>query len=169
MLGKTSISAIRALLLLAQRRGGERWTPRRIAEELGESPTYMAKIVRQLVKSAILEAEKGAKGGVRFARRAEEVTLLAVVESCRGTIVGDFCRSERTEEAWCGFHLAAAELHAAVRGVLACWTVARLLERRGGSCDQEDGAPCLMGCVAAQSEALGPGDKKPLLQLGGRA
>ncbi|MBI4890642.1 MAG: Rrf2 family transcriptional regulator, partial [Acidobacteria bacterium] len=139
MLGKTSISAIRALLLLAQGRGGARWTPRRIAAELGESPTYMAKIVRQLVKTNILEAEKGAKGGVWFARRAEEVTLLAVVESCQGTIVGDFCRSERAEESWCGFHVAAAELHGAVTGVLARWTVARLLERRPGRCDEADG------------------------------
>jgi Rrf2 family protein len=168
MLGKTSVSAIRALLLLAQQDSSERWTPRRIAEELGESPTYMAKIVRHMVKSAILEAEKGAKGGVRFARRIEEVTLLSVVESCQGTIVGDFCRSARPSHTYCSFHVAALELHMAVTGVLERWTVARLLEKTHAAGGRTDGVPCLMGAEPSATES-GKGGRMRLTQLGGRA
>lgn len=142
MLNKTSISAIRALLLLAQQERGACRSPRRVAEMLGESPTYMAKVVRHLVKSGILEAEKGSKGGVRLAREPWEITLLSVVESCQGVIVGDFCRSGKPEPGHCNFHRAAQELHTAMTAVLGKWTLGQLLEKPASA----GGAiPCLMG------------------------
>ncbi|MBI4890643.1 MAG: Rrf2 family transcriptional regulator [Acidobacteria bacterium] len=154
MLGKTSLSAIRALLLLGQKGADENWSPRRVAEELGESPTYMAKIFRQLVKAGILEAERGAKGGVRLARPKEEITLLDVVQACQGIIVGSYCRSSRPRSADCNFHLAALELHEAVGRVLERWTLAALLEKTHAGGPREDGVPCLM-----------TGDKNPFLPL----
>lgn len=158
MLGKTSLSAIRALLLLAQKGGQEPWSPRRIAAQLGESPTYMAKVLRHMVKHRILEAERGSKGGVRLSRPAANITLLAIVEACQGAIVGDFCGSARPDHAVCSFHVAALELHSATTGVLERWTLARLLEnplpRTHG-----DGIPCLMEPAAPLPQ---------LTQLGGR-
>lgn len=169
MLGKTSLSALRALLLLAQKGGSELWPPRRIAEELGESPTYMAKVVRHMVKSRILEAEKGAKGGVRLARRPEEVTLLSVVEACQGTLVGDYCRSTRPSTAYCSFHIAALELHAAITGVLGRWTLAGLLERTQAMGAERDGVPCLIRLARVGGEAKGADAKAHLTRLRGRA
>jgi Rrf2 family protein len=143
MLGQTSISAIRALLFLAQDQDPRPVSPRRMAQALDESPTYLAKITRQLVKAAILRADRGSKGGVRLARRPQEITLLQVVEACQGAIVGDFCRGGLPRRQQCAFHRAAVELHDAIVGVLGRWTLQDLLGRMESSAGEEDGG-CLM-------------------------
>ncbi|MFZ5928022.1 MAG: RrF2 family transcriptional regulator [Acidobacteriota bacterium] len=148
MLGKTSISAIRALLFLAQQREDGWWSPRRLAAELGESPTYLAKILRQLVKAGILDVARGVHGGVHLARNPRKVTLLAVVEACQGALVGNYCRSGRESSQMCGFHQAALELHKAIENVLARWTLARLLEKPEAHFGRKEAIPCLMQGVA---------------------
>jgi Rrf2 family protein len=129
MLSKTSILAIRVLMCLGESPAGFCVSPRPLASILGESPTYLAKVCRLLVKAGILRAHKGARGGVSLSRPAAEVTLLSVVEACQGTISGDFCFGRLELEEVCNFHRAAVELHEAVTGVLTGWTLARLLER----------------------------------------
>jgi len=143
MLGKTSQSAIRALLLLAQQEPGACWSPRKLAASLGESPTYLAKVTRHMVKQGLLEAEKGVKGGVRLALPPDEITLLAIIEACQGTIVGDFCKGERPSSGQCSFHHAATELHDAITGVLVRWTLADLL-RKPAQPGVSRGVYCLM-------------------------
>jgi Rrf2 family transcriptional regulator, nitric oxide-sensitive transcriptional repressor len=144
MLNKTAISAIRALLFVAQQESGTPVSPRRVAEALGESPTYLAKVVRHLVKGGILRAEKGVKGGVKLDTPASQVTLLAVVEACQGTIVGDYCRSPRPETSFCSFHRAALELHGAITGVLSRWTLSDLLVAPQSPGEHDGGVACLM-------------------------
>lgn len=144
MLGKTPLSAIRALLLLSRRDRAECWSPRRLAETLGESPTYLAKVVRYLVRHGMLEAEKGVKGGVRLLQAPENITLLAVVEACHGTIVGDYCKSARACDQVCNFHRATVELHEAITGVLGRWTIADLLENPHATDGLIGGIACLM-------------------------
>jgi Rrf2 family protein len=144
MLGKTSISAIRALLVLTEQDPAFCLSPRRIAEELNESPTYLAKVVRHMVKVGILEAEKGVKGGVRLLQRPEDVTLLAIVEACQGTIAGDYCKSSRPRSSFCNFHRAALELHEAITGVLGRWTLADLVARPEATGQLSGGVTCLM-------------------------
>ena len=148
MLGKTSISAIRALLLLAGQNVKEPWSPRRIAEALGESPTYMAKVVRHLVKVGILDAERGVKGGVLLFEDPAKIRLLDVVEACQGKIGADYCRSVPEGTLTCSFHKAAHELHQAITGVLAKWTIADLL---AGHFPESNGlgAQCLLSGVPA--------------------
>lgn len=129
MLGKASISAVRTLVLLAQQNPQTCWSPRRLALALDESPTYLAKVVRHMVKAGILEAEKGAKGGVRLRRRPEEITLLAVVDACHQTMLWEFCTTTPGRQRRCNFHCAAIALQEAIAGVLGAWTIAKLLER----------------------------------------
>jgi Rrf2 family protein len=167
MLGKTSISAIRTLLLLAQQEPGACWSPRRLAQTLGESPTYLAKVVRHMVRTGILEAEKGVKGGVRLRLKPDEITLLAVVEACQGTIVGDFCRSNRPAWSHCSFHRAALDLHGAITGVLERWTVANLLERPSGSAEMVGGVTCLMAGGLNDGGPRPPASRTGLTQIGG--
>ena len=163
MLGKTSLSAIRAILLLAQQEAGSCWSPRKLAETLEESPTYMAKVVRHLVKCGVFEAEKGVKGGVRLVRSPDKITLLTVVEACQGTIAENFCRSDRPASTFCSFHRAALELHQAITGVLVRWTIADLLERPQASERVGDGIGCLM------SPGLGARGARPrFAQLGAK-
>jgi DNA-binding IscR family transcriptional regulator len=56
MLSGTSLSALRALIYLGQRAPAV-LSPRHIAAELGESPTYLSKVTTQLVKAGVLRAE----------------------------------------------------------------------------------------------------------------
>jgi Rrf2 family protein len=143
MLGKTSIYAVRSLLLLAQQDPGACWSPRRLAESLGESPTYLAKVMRHLVRGGILDAEKGVKGGVRMRHAPADITLLAIVEACQGPIAADYCRSERPALSYCAFHAAALELHEAITAVLGRWTLAELLAKPGPGGDPA----CATGCL----------------------
>jgi Rrf2 family protein len=129
MLTKTSISAIRALTYLGVCDAQEPVSPRSIAEELGESPTYLAKVMRHLVKSGILRAHRGVAGGVTFGRQTEQISLLSIVQACQGTILGDFCEEADDLAKTCAFHQAGAELHQAIVGVLSRWNLAQLIEK----------------------------------------
>ncbi|NLY02897.1 MAG: Rrf2 family transcriptional regulator [Rhodopirellula sp.] len=129
MLTKTSLSAIRALTFIGGNDAGEPLSPRNIAEQLGESPTYLSKVLRHLVKSGILRAHRGVAGGVTLNRAPADVTLLAIVESCQGTILGDFCEDAEELEKTCALHQAGAELHRAIVSVLSRWTLAHLLAK----------------------------------------
>ena len=124
MLTKTSLSAIRVLTYLERHGAGQPLSPRYLAEELGDSPTYLAKVVRHLVKVRILRAHCGATGGVVLAMPPEDITLLAIVEACQGAILASFCEDAGKLSETCGFHQAAAELHDAIVSVLARWTLA---------------------------------------------
>jgi Rrf2 family transcriptional regulator, nitric oxide-sensitive transcriptional repressor len=126
VLGKTTIAALRALFFLLDHEPGTCLSPRRIAEALGESPTYLAKVLRHLVRAGVLRAERGARGGVRLDVPPGQVTLLQVVQACHGTIVPSHCQAAADGRCVCGFHMAALELHEATRGVLSRWTLSDL-------------------------------------------
>jgi Rrf2 family protein len=129
MITKTTLSALRALRYLAGEVPGRCVSPRMMAKQLGESPTYVAKIARELVKAGILRAKKGSRGGVFLGRLPSEITLLSVVQACQGEVVGDYCWPGCTHDTVCSYHEAAAELHTAIVDVLSRWTLARMLER----------------------------------------
>jgi len=144
MISRTTISATRALIYLARVGGSEFQPPRRIAEELRESPTYMAKVVRRLVKAGMLRVEKGSKGGVRLIRPPTQVTLLAIVEACQGTIVGDYCQTNCDLAKTCAYHRAAVNLHQAIVRILTKWSLADLIQAPYPRARTLGGVPCVL-------------------------
>jgi Rrf2 family protein len=148
MITKTTLTAVRALIFVAQNADAGPPPPRRIAEALGESPTYMAKVTRTLVKAGILRAGRGVKGGVWLSRSPKEITLQNIYEACQGAIVGDYCRDDCDLNTICSFHRAATELHEAIVGVLSRWTLAQLLKKPEGKPGRK-GVPCVMQGVNA--------------------
>lgn len=126
MITKTSLLATRALLCLATEQQEVAMPPRSIALKLGESQTYLAKVLRALVKAGILRAEHGSKGGVLLNKHPNEITLLAIVEACQGTIVGSYCQDIHDLAITCSFHRAAIELRQAIVGVLSHWSLEQL-------------------------------------------
>lgn len=145
MINKTTILAVRTLIHMGRQKDNPVRSPRQMAEELGESPSYLAKVTRQLVKAGILRAEKGVHGGVYLGRRAQAVTLLQIVEACQGTILGDYCRTGCDRRMICSYHAAAEELREAIVKVLSEWTLARLMERASsGKVGAREGFVCLM-------------------------
>lgn len=151
MLTQTSVIAVRLLTGLALGTPGEIASLKQIAGELGESPTYLVKIARHLVRAGILRAQRGQAGGVALNRAPKEITLLAIVEACQGTIHGNFCRDTGDLSRTCALHKAGAELHDAITGVLTGWTLADLCRhpcptgalRGKGRCLLEGGRPGL--------------------------
>lgn len=145
MINKTTILAVRTLVHLARERNTSVRSPRQIADALGESPSYLAKVTRLLGRADITRADKGTHGGVYLSRPPREITLLEIVEACQGAIVGDYCRSNCDKRLICSYHAAAEELRAAMVGVLSQWTLARLMERTSSSKAMDlGGLVCLM-------------------------
>lgn len=127
MFTKTTRSAIRLLTYLGSLEGSEPMSPRVLAQQLGESPTYLAKVARDLAKAGILRSHRGVAGGVVLGRDPREITLLAIVEACQGTVLGDFCEEADDLAKTCAFHQACAELHDAIVSILSKWTLAQFI------------------------------------------
>jgi Rrf2 family protein len=142
MLTKTSRSAIRLLTYLGLQGAGEPLSPRFLAEQLGESPTYLAKIARRLVRAGILRAHRGVAGGMVLRRPTTEISLLAIVEACQGAILGDFCEDASDLAKTCAFLRACAELHWAIVGVLSRWTLAEFVQEPRPRGLLEKSVPC---------------------------
>ncbi|MBL8858431.1 MAG: Rrf2 family transcriptional regulator [Planctomycetes bacterium] len=130
MLTGTTELALRALIYLGLSEPKEPTPPKRLAETLGCSPTYLGKTLGLLVKADLLTSVRGARGGVVLARDPKTITLLAVIEACQGTLVGDFCRPDKVKEIGipCRFHEVMSTLHGQVVKVLSACTLAELLE-----------------------------------------
>ena len=144
MITKTSLLATRALLCLAKDRAGLATSPRSIGLQLGESAAYMAKVLRLLVRAGILRAEHGSRGGVLLAKRPGEITLLAIIEACQGTIVGSHCQDVDDSRTTCAFHKAAVELREAILGVLSRWNLEQLASSPGPSECLPGGKQCII-------------------------
>ena len=78
--------AVRAVLHVAQLEEGERMATSVIAEEENIPLPFLAKIVSQLSVKGILDAMRGASGGVRLARLPRDISLLEVIEAIDGEI-----------------------------------------------------------------------------------
>ncbi|MBI1320869.1 MAG: Rrf2 family transcriptional regulator [Candidatus Hydrogenedens sp.] len=129
MLNQTTVTALQALLYMMLHEDEAPHAPAELAGILGASPMYLSKIHTQLVKAGILQAQRGAKGGVMLARRPENVTLREVVEACQGKILGDYCQQHDNVKQVCAFHAAMHELQAAILGALDSKTLADLLQK----------------------------------------
>lgn len=130
MLTGTSELAIRALIVIGLDESDEPLSPNELSEVLECSPSYLAKVLRSLVRARILESYRGARGGVRLALAPEEVTLLDVTEASQGVLVRNYCREmDIGEVPVCAFHRAMHEVRDATTRILSRWTLADLLAR----------------------------------------
>jgi Rrf2 family protein len=83
--------ALRAVRDVAKLPEGERLPTAVIAERQKIPLPFLAKIVSQLAVKGILEATRGASGGVSLARPAESITLLEVIEAIDGPMTLNRC------------------------------------------------------------------------------
>jgi Rrf2 family protein len=130
VLTQTSEIGVNALIFLGLRgMDKDPVTPRQVADFIGTSPTYTAKVCGQLVKADILRSQRGALGGVLLARKPAELNLLEIVEACQGKILPDYCQAVEDKRRVCAYHAAMVELHTAITGVLKQWTLQDLMAR----------------------------------------
>jgi Rrf2 family protein len=83
--------ALRASLEVARMPSGERAPTATIASRQQIPLPFLAKIVSQLVVRGILEATRGASGGVSLARPADSITMLEIIEAIDGPITINRC------------------------------------------------------------------------------
>jgi Rrf2 family protein len=83
--------ALRAVMEVATLEDGERMPTAIIAERQKIPLPFLAKIVSQLSVKGVLEATRGAGGGVRLARDPQTITMRDVVEAIDGPITVNRC------------------------------------------------------------------------------
>lgn len=143
MITATTELAIRWLVYLAITGDENPTSPRRGADALSCSPSYLAKTSSLLVKAGILRSVRGIRGGVVLARDPEEVSLLDVVEACQGLLTANYCRESNEDSEVCSYHSAMKELHEITTGTLDRWTIKDLL-KHPTRCPQKGLAECRM-------------------------
>lgn len=148
MLTQTSEIAIRVLLYLVVKKVDSPVSPRRIALDLDASPSYLAKITRDLVKAGLLRSHRGAMGGVTLAHEPDKISLLDIVQACQGLLVGSYCQgiSDHPDPV-CSFHEAMKEVHDSTVEILSRWTLAMLAERPGPADSMKEPLSCRMGSL----------------------
>ncbi len=83
--------AIRAVLHVARLPEGKREPTSIIAKEQEIPLPFLAKIISQLAVAGIVDAMRGASGGVRLARAAEDISLLDVIQVIDGPVALNRC------------------------------------------------------------------------------
>lgn len=153
MITQTSENAIKGLVYLAIQDRDVPITPAEIATHIGCSPTYLSKVMGQLVKAGILRSQRGPQGGMVLALRPDEITLLNIVEACQGVLVGAYCR-ELGEGGGpvCAFHEAMCHVHHATVDALRSYTLKDLAERPLPTGELKDNRECRMRFIEASDK-----------------
>ena len=154
MLTGTSLAAIRLLVFLSQCDPKTPISPRKVAEAIDESPTYLAKVANILTKAGILRSHRGVTGGMTLALDPADVTLLEVYEACQGKFLGDFCQEVPHDFPACAFHHAMKELHVAVSRVLARWTLEHLRQKPFSTEAVNSIIPCRLAVIRNAQTAM---------------
>lgn len=68
-----------------------RQTVHDIASELNVSVNHLAKVVQRLVKTGLIESERGPSGGIRLARIPSEINFMQVYEAVEGPMDENYC------------------------------------------------------------------------------
>lgn len=85
-LTKADDYAVRAMIHLACLPEGSMGMRSDVAEAQGIPSSFMAKILRSLVRAKLLRSSRGVNGGFALARPASEITLLDIVEAVEGPL-----------------------------------------------------------------------------------
>lgn len=79
MLATTAQHAVRALLYMAQHRGGPPIPARRIADATGIPHTFLPKLLLRLVQQDIVTSTRGRGGGFALAVPPDQLTIARIV------------------------------------------------------------------------------------------
>jgi Rrf2 family protein len=114
--------AVRCVLYLACQPPGQVASSRQVAKAMDIPQQFLGKIAQVLARAGVLEIVQGARGGLRLARPAREITLLDVVEAADGELALNQCllRSDSCgRSSMCAVHRIWGQARQALRDVLA--------------------------------------------------
>ena len=103
------------------------------AQELAErsrlSPATVAKLLKQLAKSRLIEATRGSQGGYRLTRAPDQITVADVVDAVEGPIAVTSCSIHSGDcgiESSCGTRANWRLINTAIRQALEAVTLAQM-------------------------------------------
>ncbi|MDQ0300507.1 Rrf2 family protein [Salibacterium salarium] len=83
---KATNYALHTMLYLAVTSPNQRVGVQPMAEKLKVSPTYLSKILTQLVKAGMIESSPGAGGGYKLPPHWEEISFLDIIHAIEGPV-----------------------------------------------------------------------------------
>jgi len=96
---------------------------------------FLEQIMQQLREAGHIESERGKHGGYRLARKADKITIGAIVRLIDGRIAPIGCVSESAyercncpDEAHCGLRMLMLDVRNAITGILDRYTLADVVE-----------------------------------------
>ena len=84
--------AVRAMLeIAAQGKKSGRARTHQVAQHQDIPPALLAKLIPLLVRAGLLDSQRGARGGLKLARPADQISMLEVIEAIEGPIAINRC------------------------------------------------------------------------------
>jgi Rrf2 family protein len=126
---RASDYAVRLTIHLATTPGSARVHGRALACAIDGPESFVSKVLQQLVQAAVVTSQRGTRGGFQLARRAEDISLLEVVEAIEGQTEINLCVPQGpncSRKQWCGAHPVWVEAQEALVKVLANASIAQL-------------------------------------------
>jgi Rrf2 family protein len=126
---RASDYAVRVLIHLAGLPEGARVRQSELSRATDVSGHFLSKVLQQLVRSRLIQSQRGSGGGFVLAVPAAGVSLLDVVEAIEGPVRLNQCIEEGPScerKSWCPAHQVWAEAQAAIVNVLGGASMASL-------------------------------------------
>lgn len=164
MITQTTSLAIEALIYMVLEDAEGTHSPRVMAGKLDESPTYMQKVTHRLVEAGLLEARRGARGGVSLARRPDEISLFDVIEACQDHPRNFMCMYAHKTSNHCGLGMALLKAGEILKQQLSAVSIASIASGPCPSLETEMAEFCIVGAAhvacradCSRRKAQGPG------------
>jgi len=126
---RASDYAVRVMIHLAGLPPGSRVRHPELSRATDVSGHFLSKVLQQLVRSRLIQSQRGSGGGFALAVPAATVSLLDVVEAIEGPVRLNQCLDEGPScdrKSWCPAHQVWAEAQAAIVNVLGAASMATL-------------------------------------------
>lgn len=158
MLTHTSEIAIRSLIYLGLKGHDGPIPPHEIAARMGCSPSYLAKVMGQLVKAGILRSHRGPQGGMSLARDSQLINLLEIVEAVQGLMIANYCQAIGDDIGpVCAFHRAMWDVRRSMMDAMRRWHLSDLIQTPYPTGELADNEQCLMRFLDSDVAAAGAG------------
>ena len=129
MFSLTSEYAVRAVVMLAHLKKESLVGSKELAERAKVPPSYIPKLMQNLVKAGIVDSKRGVGGGFQLLKPPEKITIWDVVNAVDPVqrIVGCPLGLESHSKVLCPMHARLDQAMAEVESVLSTSTIAELL------------------------------------------
>ncbi|MDH6363047.1 Rrf2 family protein [Enterococcus sp. PF1-24] len=91
---KATNYALHIVAYMVKQEGHENMSLQPLAQHLAMSPTYLSKILTQLVKANLIQSTPGVNGGYSLRKKKEEITFLDVTQAIEGSGTIFTCHSD---------------------------------------------------------------------------